>query len=441
MQNRTDRRCKELAKPREKRQSFWSKIFKKPDTQIHYSLEDILSGITPIYSNGFGEDIYASDVVQQAIYSIVTELKKLDPVHIRKAAGASDLVSVSDDIQRVLDNPNPLMTTSDFIEKVAWTLLLNYNAFIYPLWEGNKLKGLYPLQPSLVEFDTNYGGWGETWVRFHFPNGYVGDVPYNDIIHLRYRFSVSEFMGGNKQGNPDFKPLLDTLKLNDTLLKGLAKSLNIQTSINGIVKIKTMQNKEEQIEKVKEFEEKLQANESGLLPLDISSEYIPIAKQVNLLDNKVLEFIDRKILRNWGVSIAIINGDYTPAQFEAFYQKALEPIVKSMSQAFTKGIFTNRETQGFNNKIVFYTKELIFMNTDQKINLFNILVDSASCYKNELRTNFGMRPLPELEGQLATSSNKENALNNKQDSGSEGETKPKEKEEIDDDGNGGADNG
>lgn len=430
-----------MAKPREKRQSFWNKIFKKPDKQIHYSLEDILSGITPIYSNGFGDNIYASDVVQQAIYSIVSELKKLDPVHIRKVAGANDFVSVSGDIQRVLDNPNPLMTTSDFIEKIAWTLLLNYNAFIYPLWEGDKLKGLYPLQPSLVEFDTNYGGWGETWVRFHFPNGYVGDVPYNDIIHLRYRFSVSEFMGGNKQGNPDFEPLLDTLKLNDTLLKGLAKSLNIQTSINGIVKIKTMVNKEEQIEKVKEFEEKLQANESGLLALDIGSEYVPITKQVNLLDEKVLEFIDRKILRNWGVSIAIINGDYTPAQFEAFYQKALEPIVKSMSQAFTKGIFTNRETQGFNNKIVFYTKELIFMNTDQKINLFNILVDSASCYKNEVRTNFGLRPLPELEGQLATSSNKENALNNKQDSGSEGEAKPKEKEEIDDDGNGGADNG
>lgn len=400
------------------RRGFWSKIWKKPEKQISYDLTDILSGVVPIYSSGFGDNIYASDVVQQAIYSIVTELKKLDPVHIRAVMGSNDFISVGGNIQKVLDAPNPLMTTSDFIEKVAWNLLLNYNAFIYPLWNGDTLEGLYPLQPKLVEFDENYGGTGKRYVRFHFANGLKTDLPYDDIIHLRYRFSRSDYMGGNEQGQPDFNPLLETLKLNDTLLKGLAKSLNIQTSINGVAKLKSLVNTQDQIAKVKEFEQKLQANESGILPLDISAEYIPIPKQVQLLDNTVLEFIDRKILRTFGVSIAIVNGDYTAAQYEAFYQKTLEPIVKSLSQAFTKGIFSKRQAQGFNNKIVFYAKELIFLNTDQKIKLFDILVDSESCYKNEMRTAFGLRPLKELEGQLAASSNKTNAENNKNDNGS-----------------------
>jgi HK97 family phage portal protein len=421
---------------KEKR-GFWTKIFKKPEKNLSYSLEDILGGIVPIYSSGFGNNIYASDVVQQAIYSIVTELKKLDPAHIRSVAGSNDFISVNGNIQKVLDAPNPLMTTSDFIEKVAWNLLLNYNAFIYPLWEGDTLAGIYPLQPKLVEFDADYGGTGRTWVRLHFANGLKTDLPYEDIIHLRYRFSLSDYMGGNEQGQPDFGPLLDTLKLNDTLLKGLAKSLNIQTSINGVAKLKSMVNTEEQISRVKEFERKLQSNESGILPLDISAEYIPISKQVQLLDATTLEFIDRKILRTFGVSIAIVNGDYTAAQYEAFYQKTLEPIIKSMSQAFTKGIFSKRETQGFKNKIVFYTKELIFLNTDQKIKLFDILVDSESCYKNEMRTAFGLRPLKELEGQLAASSNKTNAENNKSggsNDGSNDEGGTKEKEE-----NGGVD--
>ena len=48
-----------------------------------------------------------------------------------------------------------------------------------------------------------------------------------------------------------------------------------------------------------------------------------------------------------------------------------------------------------------------------------MLVDSASCYKNELRTAFGMRPLPELAGQIAMSSNKSNAENNKAEQGEE----------------------
>lgn len=390
--------------------AFWDKWFKKPSRENKYSYEDILSGIIPIYSNGFGENIYASDVVQQAIYSIVTELKKLDPVHVRKSQGDNDFVSVAGNIQSVLDAPNPLMTTSDFIEKIAWTLLLNYNAFIYPIWDGETLVALYPLQPSQVDFQQD--GTGKLWIVFRFPNGYTGEVAYEDIIHLRYRFSVSEFMGGNEYGQPDFKPLIDTLKLNDTLLKGLAKSLNIQTTINGVIKLKTMANYEAQLEKVKEFERKLQSNESGLLPTDISSEYVPIQKQVNLLDDKVLEFIDKKILRTFGVSIPIVNGDYTVEQYQAFYQKTLEPIIKSFGQAFTKGIFTKHAAQGFNNAIVFYAKELIFMNTTQKINLFSLLVDSGSCYCNEMRVAFGLRPMKELQGKIATSSNKQNAENN-----------------------------
>ena len=408
------------------RRGFWNKWFKKPDRQITYSLEDILSGRTPIYWTDFGESVYASDVVQQAIYSIVTELKKLDPVHVRGSMGG-DFVSVNGNIQSVLDAPNPFMTTSDFIEKVAWTLLLNYNAFIYPIWEGRVLKGLYPLNPSLVEFDTNYGGSGQTWCRFHFRNGFKGDLPYENIIHLRHRFSVSDFMGGNEEGQPDYRPLLETLKLNDSLLKGLAKSLNMQTAINGMVKLKTMANTDDQIAKIKEFEKKLQANESGIGITDVGSEFIPITKQINLLDATTLEFIDKKIFRWFGVSIPFVDGTCTPQQYEAVYQKTLEPIVKSWGQAFTKGLFTSHAAQGFKNQIVFYTRELIFMNTDQKIKLFDILVDSESCYKNEMRTAFGMRPLKELEGQLAASSNKTNAENNKK------EKEPDDKTEDDTD--------
>lgn len=398
--------------------SFFDRLigsFRKPDKQIDYNLSEILSGYVPIYSNDNGRSIYASDVVQQAVYSIVTELKKLDPVHERRTMSGG-YVEVEGNIQNILDAPNPLMTTSDFIEKIAWTLILNRNAFVYPIWEGNTLKGLYPLQPSLVEFDTNYGNSGQTWVRMHFRNGDKYDMSYDNLIHIRTHYYGSEFMGGNEQGQADFEPLQETLKLNETLLKGLAKSLNIQTSINGIAKIKTMASTDEQIKRVKEFEQKLQANESGILPIDIGSEYIPITKQVNLLDEKVLEFIDRKILRTFGVSIPIVNGDYTTAQYEAFYQKTLEPIVKSLSQAFTKGIFTGREAQGFKNRITFYEKEMIFLSMEQKIKAIDILVDSASIEKNEARALLGLRRKKEYDGQIAASSNKTNADNNADDS-------------------------
>ena len=55
--------------------------FKKPKENTKYA--EILNGYTPIFSQ-FGQDIYASDVVQQAISCIVTELTKVNPFHIRK---------------------------------------------------------------------------------------------------------------------------------------------------------------------------------------------------------------------------------------------------------------------------------------------------------------------------------------------------------------------
>ena len=73
----------------------------------------MLNGYTPIFSQ-FGNDIYASDVVQQAIVCIVDEMKKLQLVHERTIG--SDLTTVDNFLQPVLDNPNPIMTQSEFIE-------------------------------------------------------------------------------------------------------------------------------------------------------------------------------------------------------------------------------------------------------------------------------------------------------------------------------------
>ena len=60
-----------------------SNLFKKQDetpTKIKYA--DVMSGYAPIFSQ-HGTNIYASDVVQQAISCIVNEMKKLRIEHIR----------------------------------------------------------------------------------------------------------------------------------------------------------------------------------------------------------------------------------------------------------------------------------------------------------------------------------------------------------------------
>ena len=82
-------------------------------------------GYMPIFSQ-FGTNIYASDVVQQVLKCIVDEMKKLNPTHVRYVD--NDPVPVKGSVQDVLNEPNPLMTTSEFLEKLCWLLLMNYNA-------------------------------------------------------------------------------------------------------------------------------------------------------------------------------------------------------------------------------------------------------------------------------------------------------------------------
>lgn len=385
--------------------------FRKNKTDTKYA--KILNGGTPIFSQ-FGQDIYASDVVQQAVSCLVTELTKANPFHVKKQG--NDITPVNESkIQKLLDQPNENMTQTDFFEKVYWQLFLNYNSFIIPTYkrdsEGKKeFIGFYPIQPTNVTFLQDPTG--SLFVQFLFRNGYETTIRYSDVIHIRFRYSINDLMGGNEFGQPDNKALLNTLDLNNTLLKGVAKALKSSFSINGVIKYNTLLDDNQMEQNIKAIEEKLNNNESGFLPLDIKGEYIPLEQKIQLVDATTLKFIDEKILRNFGVSVAILTGDYTKEQYEAFYQKSLEPLLKRVGESFTKVMFTERE-KGHGNKIVLYPHELIFMNTGQKIELFNLLIDSASCYQNEVRTAFGMRPLPELAGKIAMSSNKSNAENNK----------------------------
>lgn len=378
-----------------------SNIFNKQSKNMQqYKYAEVLNGLTPVFSQ-FGTNIYASDVVQQAVTCIVSEMKKLMPEHIKKENG--DIIPVNSEISRVLNRPNPLMTTSDFLEKITWLLFLNYNVFIVPTYYETKDKngvhkhydGLYPIQPSQVDFIQDAAD--RLYVKLHFENGNEYTVPYADIIHIRKNYSVSQYMGGNECGQPDNDALLSTLQINKDLLEGVAKAMRSSFAVNGIVKYQTMMDDGKTEAALKELEGKLKRSESGFLPLDLKAEFIPISKDIEMVDDVTLKFIDEKILRHFGVPLCILKGDYTKEQYEAFYQKTLEPLIISMSQAFTKTMLTEREQQ-FGNEIQFYPKDLVFMSVQQTLEMIRLLGDSGALYENEKRTALGLRPRAELAG-------------------------------------------
>lgn len=368
-----------------------------------------LNGFFPIFSQ-FGTNIYESDVVQQALKCIVDEMKKLNPTHIRYIE--SDPVPQKSDIQEVLTEPNELMTTSDFLEKVVWLLLLNYNVFIIPTYytwidentgqEKRYYKSLNPVNPIQVDFIEDESG--RLFVKFWFWNGETTTIRYDDVIHIKYKYSLNEFMGGNRMGQPDNKSLLKTLQLNDELLKGIAKAMKASYSVNGVVKYNTLLDDGEMDKSLKELEEKINNNDSGFLGLDMKADYKELKKDIKLVDNDTLKFIDEKILRNWGVPLPILTGDYSQEQYNSFYQKTLEPLIISISQCLTKKMFTKRE-RAFGNRIELYPKDLIFMSVGQTLEMIDKLSPTGALFENEKRTFLGLRPLGELAGKRYMSLN------------------------------------
>lgn len=255
------------------------------------------------------------------------------------------------------------------------------------------LRTLYPIQPTQVDFIEDAGG--RLFVRFWFWNGEDTTIPYDDVIHIRYNYSVNQYMGGNVLGQPDHAALLKTLQLNEQLLQGVAKAMNASYAVNGIVKYNTLIDDGTTEKNLQVLEQKLKNSESGFLPLDLKAEFTPLERKSEIVDDKTLKFIDEKILRYFGVPLAILTGDYTKEQYEAFYQKTLEPLIKAISQAFTKKLFTSRE-KAFGNRVELYPADLIFMTITQKIEMVELLSPTGAMLENEKRTTFGLRPLPEL---------------------------------------------
>lgn len=355
----------------------------------------MLSGGIPVFTQ-FGNDIYASDVVNNCIRSIATEMGKLEPKHIRTTNNIQSNVNSS--INRLLKfGPNEFMTTKDFLEKCTWIYEKNYNCFIYPMHDLKEVAGgtvryytgFYPLNPTNVDFLEDVEG--KVYIKFYFGNGENYTLPYSDIIHWRKDFSDNDIMGGDVNGNPKNQDILKVLKVNHTITEGLDKAVKSSLSIRGLLKIQTLLDDDKQEEERKEFERKLLNSQSGIMPIDLKQEYIPLNVNPTVIDKNTLEFVERKILNHYGVSLPIINGDFTDEQYQAFYEKKLETNIIGLGQAFSKTLFTSRELD-HGNEVIFYGQKLLFTNTKNKIAVADILGNRGALTDNQLLELFGYPP-------------------------------------------------
>src|SRR5690606_24872624 len=124
----------------------------------------VMAGYTPIFTP-WDERPYEADVVRAAVDAIARNAAKLKAKHIRRVNGEVTHVKTSD-IERVLSlRPNPWKSANDLLFKLVTPLMMDNNAWAYPVWEGGRLVAVYPVNGVSVELLED--GTGTPYVNFY----------------------------------------------------------------------------------------------------------------------------------------------------------------------------------------------------------------------------------------------------------------------------------
>jgi HK97 family phage portal protein len=375
---------------------FFDSIF--PSRKVGRYLR-ILDGRTPVFSQ-FGTNIYFSDIVQNCIDRTATECSKLQLQHIRIDNKTRQQEIVNGSFNRLFKfAPNPLMTTADFIEKIVWLLYLNYNVFIYPVYDVKydrdgqqykEYKAFYPLNPKQVTFMQDEQN--KIFLEFIFASGDKYTLSYTDVIHIRKKYSMSDIMGGGLNGQPDNTPLLKRLETNDIVIQGIAKAIKTSLSIKLVANIKTMFDTPEMRAERKRFEDELERGNTAILAADLKSDITPINIDPKLIDDATLKSIEGGILRWFGMSFPILSGDYSEDQYQAWFEQSIEPFMNKLGQAFSMTILTQRQ-QDYGNEIRAYHNRLEYLTIKSKNEIVKIAGEQGLLTRDQKLAIYGFPPI------------------------------------------------
>ena len=361
---------------------------------------EVLSDSRAMFSS-LGKDIYFSDFVNNCLDRIAVEISKIEVVSVLQKQNSVE--RLRDDITRLFEyQPNPLQTTKDFLSCCSWLVRKQMNCFIYGEYEivtskqgkkYKKYKAFYPLNPQSAEI--GHFEDGRYAIKFYFKDGTNYTLPYEEIIHLKWRRGTSTLIGGgDDNGQVDTQSVMRSLTVLDDLMQGLPKMVQSSLGINGILTAKTLADGKLLEQKRDEFEEHIHKSASGLVAIDLATDFVPIQQKYPDVPENVLKFAKSVIRERYGISEAILSGDYNAEQHAAFYQNCVEDFIIEFEQAMSAKIFTARE-RDCGHRIRAYYSKVAYLDVKEKRNLAALGRDAGILTLNEIRELYGLSPIPE----------------------------------------------
>lgn len=360
-------------------------------------LTEVMTDSRAIFTS-FGNNIYMSDFVNNCIDRIATEISKVEVMSV--VVTGSSILRQNDDISRLFRfQPNPLQTTKDFLSCCEWLRRKHCNCFIYPVWEmvkdarGRKYrryKAFYPLNPQHAELGHfEDGRWA---IRFVWRDGTEDTLPYDSVVHLRWRRGTSTLMGGgDDNGQVDDRNTMRSLRVLDEVMQGLPAAIKAGLQLNGILTTKTLADQVKLQKEAGDFESRITMSKSGIVAVDLAGDFTPINKKITVVPKEILQFLKDIIRERYGISDAIMSGDYNGDQHSAFYQSCIEDFIVEFEQAMSSRLFTPRE-RDVGHRIKGYYSKVEYFSAKDKAELATLATSTGLMTLNQVAELYGLPP-------------------------------------------------
>ena len=327
------------------------------------------------YSGG----IYEMDATRAAIHAFANQASKLKP-HV--------IGSNHKDFERMLQvKPNPWMTTSQFLYRVATILDVENTAFIVPMFnKRGDITGIFPIVSTGAEIITSNG---VEYLRFSFINGEKAAVEWSSVGVLTKMQYKSDLFG---ESNTALNPVMNLLDINK---QGIVEGIKSAATLRFMAKLANSIRPEALAEEQKRFRELnlTSQNNNGVLIFD--QKYADV-KQIEAkpftVDADQLKIINESVYSYFGVNEKILRNEWDESNWNAFYEGKIEPFALQLSLALTAMLFTEREI-AFGCKIEFSANRLQFASNTTKISVITQMFDRGLLSFNEGREILQLPPV------------------------------------------------
>lgn len=361
-----------------------------------------MKGYQPQFT-AFGTNVLQSDIILSAEKMKARFFGKLDPRHVRIRDDKTELVTDSS-VARLLRSPNEFQSTFDFLTQAYFIRAKDDNCFIYPDYYttngGQRVyKGMYILLPvslPIIEEDQN----GRLYIRFMFINPDREVVfPYEDVIVWKANMEDQQFLGGGRYGSMANEDLLNSLSAYHTSKEAVAEAAKLGCYIDGIITVNAYAADDAKKKAIRDaFIKDLRESKGGIGVLDEGATYHDIQRSLKMVDAATLAEIKENVLLHTGVTMDFMEGKFTAAEKEAFYENWIEPAAISLGQAMSKVFFSQWQTS-YGDQVQLYPRKIQLMSTTEITNVVRETINAGVFTLDEYREMYGYAPLPNGEGQ------------------------------------------